>query len=81
MPVISEEKGELQIRFTAQASFAANELRHISQKHAGRLVVSTGKQFLLSFRHNAKSGAERLLLILAFLNDLKKLARNENPHV
>jgi len=79
--VISEEKGELQIRFTAQASFAANELRHISQKHAGRLVVSTGKQFLLSFRHNAKSGAERLLLILAFLNDLKKLARNENPHV
>ncbi|MBS3901610.1 MAG: transcription-repair coupling factor [Dethiobacter sp.] len=79
--VVSEEKGELQIRFTAQASFAANELRIISQKYAGRLIASTGKQFLLSLRHNSKSGAERLLLILAVLNDLKKLARNQNPQV
>lgn len=79
--VISEEKGELQIRFTAQASFTANELRIISQKYAGRLVASTGKQFLLSLRHNSKSGAERLSLILAFLNDLKKLAKNLSPQV
>ncbi|MFW0860640.1 MAG: transcription-repair coupling factor [Dethiobacter sp.] len=74
--VISEEKGELQIRFTAQASFDLNELRIISQKYAGRLSVSTGKQILLSLRQNSKSGAERLLLILSFFNDLKKFAKN-----
>ena len=79
--VISEEKGELQIRFTAQASFNANELRIICQKYAGRLMISTGKQFLVSFRLNFKSGEERLLLILALLNDLKKLAKVKNAHV
>lgn len=73
--VISEEKGALQIRFTAQASFNANELRIICQKYAGRLMISTGKQFLVSFRLNSKSGEERLLLILALLKDLKKLAK------
>ena len=79
--VISEEKGELQIRFAVQAPFEANELRIISQKYAGRLMISAGKQFLLSFRPKSKSGEERLHLILAFLNDLKKLAKDYNAHV
>lgn len=78
---ISEEKGEMQIRFTAQAPFAANDLRVISQKYAGRLMIRAGKQFYLVFRPKCKSGEERLLFILAFFDELKRLANQENAHV
>jgi transcription-repair coupling factor (superfamily II helicase) len=78
---ISEEKGEIQIRFLAQAPYDGNGLLALSKKHHGRLTVGTGKQFLLAFRRPSAHGGEPLGFLLELFYELKKLANNKNSHV
>ena len=78
---ISEEKGEVQIRFVKDAPFTGDQLLVLSKKHQGRLTAGAGKQFMLAFRLKARSGSERLVFVLELFNELKKLAINEDIHV
>jgi transcription-repair coupling factor (superfamily II helicase) len=78
---VSEEKGEIQIRFSAQAPLDGDRMLALSRKHQGRLSAGAGKQFLLALRPRLTSGEERLRYILELFYELKKLANREKSHV
>lgn len=79
--VISEEKGELQIRFSPASNFSGEALLSLSKKRQGRLTVSTGKQFLLAFRTTFRTGSEKLVFLLELFSELKRLAKSNNCQV
>jgi transcription-repair coupling factor (superfamily II helicase) len=78
---VSEEKGEIQIRFSARAPLDGDRMLALSRKHQGRLSAGAGKQFLLALRPRLASGEERLRYILELFYELKKLANREKSHV
>ncbi|MDW7649798.1 MAG: transcription-repair coupling factor [Bacillota bacterium] len=78
---ISEEKGEIQIRFFKDAGFGGDQLLAASKKYQGRLTASAGGQFILAFRLKTKSGGEKLLFMLELFEYLKKLAKRNDSQV
>ncbi|MCW3489128.1 transcription-repair coupling factor [Dethiobacter alkaliphilus] len=78
---VSEEKGEIQIRFAKDSTLSGDLLLKLSKQFKGRLTAGTGKQFILAFRLNTRSAGERLLFILELFDELKKLAIKDNIHL
>lgn len=78
---VSEEKGEIQIRFGSAGVPGGDELLAVSKLFQGRLTASAGKQFMLTFRGKYSGDAEKIAFLLELFNRLKKLAKREKSHV
>jgi transcription-repair coupling factor (superfamily II helicase) len=79
--VISEEKGQIQVRFLPDAGFAGDQLLALSKKYQGRLTASAGGVFVLAFRPKTRVGGEKICFMLELFEELKKLAKRNDSQV
>ncbi|NLN07298.1 MAG: transcription-repair coupling factor, partial [Firmicutes bacterium] len=71
--IISEEKGDLMLRFTG-GKIDGNTLLQYARQRQGRLQSATGRQFVLSFRKKFVTAGEKLEFLLQRLQELQEFA-------
>ncbi|NLZ93136.1 MAG: transcription-repair coupling factor [Firmicutes bacterium] len=71
---ITEERSELQLHFTAQPIFNANQLLTVAKRHQGRLTTDMAKHFILAIRKQFKNDEQKLLYLLELCRELKRIA-------
>ena len=75
---VSEEKGEIMIRFAGGAeSPSGDTLLIVSKLRKGRLTAGKSKQFVLAFRKNFSVSGEKLQFLLTLFTDLKQRLAKE----
>jgi transcription-repair coupling factor (superfamily II helicase) len=78
---VSEEKGQVVIRFSREHHPHSNLLLQAARKYQGRLTAATGKQLVLTLRPDTRRAGERVVLLLELFNELKNLVRGEKTQV
>ncbi len=78
---VSEEKGQVLVRFSGEASPDGALLLQAARTHQGRLTSAAGKQLVLALRPAARDPGTRLEFLLELFNELKKLVRERKAQV
>ena len=75
---ITEERGEIMLRFATKTPLSSRTLQIAARKHRGRLTLAMGKQFVLAFRRQFKEDREKLLFLSELLTELKAMLAKQS---